>query len=973
MRAKQKTLIKDQSFWRPPMSLFAPSSLEVNGSLLKTVVSVSLALVLSACGGTGQEQEETPDTGGTGATVTVYNGPTAQDADTRNFQLYFWENLQSTSRCGECHADSQTPTFVRSDNINLAYQEALQIVNLDNPGDSEIISKVSAGHNCWGGHPDSVCASQLLDFINNWKNGGPSTSAAEVSPQALATGDIRTPSGSRPYASDSTYFEQTLHANILVPYCADCHNEAGETPQQPYFASSNVDSAWIAVQNKLNLSAPSASRMVEFISSGHRTWNGLDYPEAAAELAAEIQAMLDLEDQTYYENNILPLFASQSCVTCHVDDNTRPMFANPDIAISYPAVRDNNLINRAVPSDSALYTRPAGGHRDCGTDCASLAADVLSAIEASSFDFDTTLLHSKAAVVDGDYGSLAASSGGRFNDNVIAMYEFKGPEGTVAFDTSAAQPKLDLQMSGNVEWVGGYGIRLNGSSYAEGTTTDSAKLAQLIKASGEYSIEAWLIAENVEDAERRIVTYSSGQNDRNFMLGQNMYDYTFLNRVSGNETDGTTSSTDNGTPQLSTLEEDEIVQTNKQHVVATFDSTGRKIWVDGRLVAEENSVEESPTGTSFADWNESYKFRLGSEVDGSGAWSGVIKFLAIHDKALNEAEITANFNADVGLKFLLQFNISEQLNKSLAANERVEHAYVVFEVTQFDDFSYLFNAPTFIGLDSNFSLGAPILLEGMHIGLNGKVLEIGQAYSDIGVNLGDSNYDATDGQSLSSIGTVIALENGVGADEFFLVFDQVGSETNPADNTTDPTTLTPAYAEAPKTPFALRTFEEIDATMSKLTGVPRTNVRDTFTGLIQQLPTLSNIQAFDAAHQVAIAQMSIEYCNEMMSDDALRMSIFGDPASGGIDFNDPIADVESAISDALVLRMMHDGGTELADNPARAQVLTVLSDLRANIQDCDNPDTPDTNECDSYVEPTTSLYATSYCATVLGSAPVIFQ
>lgn len=960
------------------MSLLAPTSFASTGALIKSLISLTLAIVLSACGGTGQEQEENPDTGSTGVISTSYEGPTAQDADTRNFQLYFWENLQSTSRCGECHADSQTPTFVRRDDINLAYDEALQIVNLDNPGDSEIISKVSAGHNCWGGHPDSVCASQLLDFINNWKNGGPGSSAAEVTPQAMAAGDIRTPSGSRPYASDSTYFEQTLHAEILVPYCAECHSETGEIPQQPFFASSNVDSAWLAVQNKLNLSAPSASRMVEFISSGHRTWNGLDYPEAAAELTAEIQAMLDLEDQTYYENNILPLFAGQSCVGCHTDDDTRPMFANADVSIAYAAVRDNNLINRAVPSDSPLYTRPAGGHRDCGTDCATLAANVLSAIEASSFDFDTTLLHSKAAVVDGDYGSLAASSGGRFNDNVIAMYEFKGPAGTVAFDTSAAQPKLDLQMSGNVEWVGGYGIRLNGSSYAEGTTTDSAKLAQLIKASGEYSIEAWLIPENVDDADRRIVTYSSGQTDRNFMLGQNMYNYTFLNRVSGNETDGTTSSTDNGTPEIATNEDDEdaeILQTNKQHVVATFDSTGRKIWVDGNLIVEESSVENSPTGISFADWNESFKFRLGSEVDGSGAWSGVIKFLAIHDKALTEEEVNANFDADVGLKFLLQFNISEQLNKSLAASDRVEHAYVVFEVTQFDDFSYLFNAPVFIGLDSNFSLSAPILLEGMHIGLNGKVLEVGQAYSGMDVMLGDGSYDATTGQSLSPIGTVIALENGVGSDEFFLVFDQVGSETNPADNTTTPTTLTPAYAEDPKTPFALRTFEEIHSTMSKLTAVPKTNdnVRDTFNSLIQQLPTLSNIQAFDAAHQVAIAQMAIEYCNEMMNDDAARETIFGDPASGGINFSDPIASVESAISDALVLRMMHDEGTELADNPARGEVLTVLTNLRANIQDCDNPETEDINECDTYVEPTTSLYATSYCATVLGSAPVIFQ
>jgi len=955
------------------------SYLSVSIKILRVVAICGAVILVYACGGTGQTQQELPNVTAANDTAAAYDGPVAETQDIRNFQLFFWSALNAQSRCGACHANDQAPTFARSDDINLAYAEALKIVDLDRVSNSLAVTRVANGHNCWGGNPDSVCASLLTDYINNWKNGGAGAAASEIKAQALAASEIRTPSGSRPFSASSAYFDAELYQPILLPYCAACHSTNAAVPQQPFFANvenpdtpeNEIDLAWLEAQSKLNLSSPASSRMVEYIASGHQTWGGLDYIDAAASITTAIEAMLDAEDKDFYQASILPLLDGQSCLNCHVTNtgNNAPSFANTDIDVAYEVVKDNNLINRSNPSESPLYQRPLAAHRDCGNDCSTIANNILSAIQANSFDFDTSLLHSKAAVIDGDYGSFAASSSGRFDENVIAMYQFKGPEGQVAFDSSGILPAMNLQLSGDVEWVSGYGIRFAKPGFAEATTTSSAKLTELIQASGSYSLEAWLIPANITQEQTRIATYGASDNLHNFMFGQNLYNYSYRNRVMGNQVNGTTSSDNDGSPELQTADDDEIAQTNKQHVVLTFDSTGRKLYVDGQLVRQEADVEGSASGRSLANWDRNYKFRLGAEVDGSNPWRGVIKFFAIHDTALSPEQINANYLADVGLKFLLQFNIAEQLNKTLNAN--LEHAYIVFEVTQFDEYAYLFDAPQFIVFDESFDAGSGIALEGLHIGLNGKIISVGQAYSKLNVSLGEGATSAS-GQMLADIGTIVPLEKGVGSDEFFLAFDKLGDETKPINTTTTVLTLTPNYADSPAVDAGLKDFAKINASMSKLTGVPLNNAvtNATYNTVLQQLPTLSSLNTFDAAQQIGIAQLAIEYCNEMMQSDSLRERFFGDPAAGGVDFSQAISmDLDAQIADVLSAKILfNSGGNSLLGNPDQTQVRTLLSELRSNIVDnCDDSKTTE-NECDSFVMPTTQLFATSYCAALLGSA-----
>ena len=127
-----------------------------------------LAIVLVACG--GENTKQNPVTTNTAA-VTAYSGPAAATGDVQAFRLNVWENLNDQNRCGACHGTAgQSPNFVRMDDINLAYDDALGIVNLADPPASRMVSKVAGGHNCWL-DSDNACGDVITAYIEAWAGG----------------------------------------------------------------------------------------------------------------------------------------------------------------------------------------------------------------------------------------------------------------------------------------------------------------------------------------------------------------------------------------------------------------------------------------------------------------------------------------------------------------------------------------------------------------------------------------------------------------------------------------------------------------------------------------------------------------------------------------------------------------------------------------------------------------------------------
>src|SRR5690606_11264976 len=161
---------------------------------------------------------------------------------------------------------------------------------------------------------------------------------------------------------------------------------------------------------------------------------------------------------------------------------------------------------------------------------------------------------------------------------------------------------------------------------------------------------------------------------------------------------------------------------------------------------------------------------VGSEVDNQNRWAGTVRLLAVHNRVLTVEQIIQNFEAGVGERYYLLFNVTEHVG--------IDDAYIVFEVSQFDSYSYLFNAPFFVILDSAASPGS-VPLAGLRIGLNGREVTVGQAYQNLDITLNDTDYQAEDGhQTLSPLGTIIPLEKGPAEDEFFLTFERLGNASN---------------------------------------------------------------------------------------------------------------------------------------------------------------------------------------------------
>lgn len=203
----------------------------------------------------------------------------------------------------------------------------------------------------------------------------------------------------------------------------------------------------------------------------------------------------------------------------------------------------------------------------------------------------------------------------------------------------------------------------------------------------------------------------------------------------------------------------------------------------------------------------------------------------------------------------------------------------MFEASQYDSYAYLFTNPTFISLDSGATPGN-IPLSGMRIGINGAEARVGQAYVPLETTITASNYSSESGQLLSTVGTVIGLEKGPADDEFFLSFERIGAHTHDVIEPVPPAPEPPADRD-PVPDIGVRTFDEINATMSEITGVPVTNaaVAETFATLRQSLPTVESIEAFLSSHQSAVAQLAIKYCSVMVDNPSLRQSFWGGDVS----------------------------------------------------------------------------------------------
>jgi hypothetical protein len=779
---------------------------------------------------------------------------------------------------------------------------------------------------------------------------GGSGAPVEVVPGAGNGPAAQTYTGPAPSTSDVQAFKINLWDNIHADNrCGTCHSVSGG--QTPMFArSDDVNLAYAAANLVVDLASPKDSMMVVKVGGGHNCWLANNAACAsilttwitnwAGSTAAGGDRKIQLEppvirdpgtsknfpdDQgLLYSTTVYPI-VSQFCSRCHSSSSSvkqQPFFAegpaNNAMAVQAAYEAAKPKMDLDDPANSRFVLRLRNESHNCWTaSCTNDANAMQTAITnfaagITPTQVDPNLVTSKATTL---YEGTVASGGHRDDSTVIAMYEFKTGQTcgqsitgacATAYDTSGVDPAMDLTLSGGVQWFGGWGLNFTAGK-AQASTAASKKLKTLVNATGEYSIEAWVTPGNVVQEDMRIVSYSAGLTSRNFNLGQTMYNYDFFNR--SDKTDG------NGNPQLSTPDAAEVLQASLQHVVATFDpATGRKIYVNGVLVA---SNDPAPGGL-LNDWDDTFAFVLGNEVSGNRNWAGVIRLVAIHNRALTLTQIQQNFQAGVGEKYFLMFSVEHLTN--------IPESFVVFEGSQFDSYSYLFRKPFFISLDDTQHPDM-IDVRGLRIGENGGEAPVGQAYANLNTQITTALYSSDTGQTLLDLGTIVPLEKGPDSDEFFLTFDKLASHTfnRPAPVTPPPPT---AVDLPPASAIGVHTFDEISASLAALTGVSQldSSVANTVATVRQSLPADSDIKAVLASHQVAIAQLAIGYCDAQMEN--RNTTIPRDTMFVGFNFGAVPATAfagENLLFDPLLNRVL--GNTQLTSQPDKNTVRTELHEL----------------------------------------------
>ena len=290
-------------------------------------------------------------------------------------------------------------------------------------------------------------------------------------------------------------------------------------------------------------------------------------------------------------------------------------------------------------------------------------------------------------------------------------------------------------------------------------------------------------------------------------------------------------------------------------------------------------------------------------------------------------------------------------------------------MSQFDSYSYLFEQPFLVSLNSNAEPGS-MVMKGLRIGINGREAASGQAYTNLDLTVSNASYQAA-GQQLSALGTVIALEKGPQADEFFLTFEQLGEHRNVVLQPELP--LLPPPSDLPEqAAIGLRTFDEINATMAALTSVPVTegSVKATYQRVRQQLPTVESIEGFLSSQQMAITQLAIEYCNALVESPSLRSAYFGN-----FNFSAPANNVfdtagRDQLIDPLLSNIVASGLDTQLVPPVSPPPVALVTEVKAELNSLVDTMTACGASCPANRTATT---AKAVCAAALGSAVTLHQ
>jgi len=864
------------------------------------------------------------------------------------------------NRCGNCHAGNNNEPFGTPDFAHQDMEEAYSaitsgtLVNLDNAMKSRLVQKVLLFHECTGSTCDTW-ATEIRSGIDDWARDISSTADSGGS----ETDEIENAGSTDPTELQSTAFSRELHS-ILINRCGSCHSGKADEPEgTPNFAHPDATTAYSVIESNtlVNLESSADSRLVQQVLSMHKcfqpacnSWaneiqGGIDswanaIPPVNDEENINEDDLIDSLDETEqttllqsqitsFGDDLHPVLV-ELCGACHAGLENEPAgtpnFAHQDITTAYSVLTSNTLVNLANAENSRLVKKILTLHKCTQPTCNTWANNIQTAIETWSTNLAESTMNTNI-IGTGTSGTrisskpLSIAEGvkdegeGRVEDAIIAKYEFKTGSGQTAFDSSGVSPALNLTLSENVNWITARGIEITDPnmtrvSKAVATVEASKKLYDKIsgpEGSKQYTIEAWIINDNTAlEGPARIVSYSKDAQNRNFTMGQDTSYYNFRNRtdLTGNNGSSPALESDNDAGDL---------KPQLQHVVFTFDTTnGRNIYVNGYKTDYEKYETDPSVPADISNWDDSYAFVLGNEVQDNvkRQWLGKMLFVGIHDRALTADEILQNALEGIGDKYILEFDISELLDASGNTNSKIS-----FVVSELDEYSYVFATPTLVT-----DISTPnIPVKNIRIAVNGNIPASAQTFRNVNVTALSLETE------LSSLAAVIPKDTGPDSDNFSIVFEVLGNNRNII---IEPT-LTPVpnmSINDPVPDYGIRTFAQINNTMSVITGVEKSITRETFLDIEQQLPSTPSLESFVSANQIGIAKLALDYCDALVENNTLRTNFFGTT----FEFNSPVITAlnspakRNLIIENLVTKMV---GDRLSTQPTLEEIRPELNQL----------------------------------------------
>jgi len=153
--------------------------------------------------------------------------------------------------------------------------------------------------------------------------------------------------------------------------------------------------------------------------------------------------------------------------------------------------------------------------------------------------------------------------------------------------------------------------------------------------------------------------------------------------------------------------------------------------------------------------------------------------------------------------------------------------------------------------------GYNIQIDNIRVGVNGSIPPVGQAMKNLSVLVTANN------QSMTGLGVVIPQSGGIATDSFYLEFERIGTKTNVVveANPSDPPADTSVVI---KPESGIRNFDQVNDTMSALTGVAKSLTYSSYVDLKSQLPGTNSILTFVASHQVVVMKHALDYCTRMV-------------------------------------------------------------------------------------------------------------